>query len=285
MSKLLLVLALAMPFASLVLAKRATDDMPSYVEVGGHQLRTRIEGTGSPAVVMEIGLGGPLEEWAVVQSEVARFTCAFAYDRIGANYNVPVLTGRQIAADLHAALIKSRVPPPYVLVGQSFAGVYNQVFAQVYPDEVAGMVVLDSPTREFLDWIRANYPEEDITLKHHPDWPEGVGILPTFDELLSGGPLPNVPTVVVTAARPLHEETGFKAELRPVWIAAHEELAKQLPQGRHVITEKSGHGIQVEQPELVVELIRDLVEQARREGRDSVKRGSAKCDSAKRSGE
>lgn len=263
MNRILVVLALVTPFAALALAKRATDDMPSQIEVGGHLLRTRIEGTGSPAVVLEIGLGGPLEEWAVVQSEVARFTSVFAYDRIGANYKVSVLTGREIAADLHAALVKAQVSPPYVLAGGSFAGVYNQIFAQMYPDEVVGIVLLDSPTKKFLDWIRTNHPEEDITLKHHPDWPEGVGILPTFDELLSGGPLPNIPVLVVTAARPLNEHSGFKAEARSVWLASHEEFAQQLPQGRHIITGKSGHGIAVEQPDLVVDLIRELVEQAR----------------------
>jgi pimeloyl-ACP methyl ester carboxylesterase len=263
-NKVLLVLALALPFASLALSKRAIDDMPTSIDVGGHWLRTKIQGTGSPAVVLEIGLGGPLEEWAVVQSEVARFTRVFAYDRIGANYRVPVLTGREIAADLHAALVKAQVPPPYVLAGQSFAGVYNQIFAQMYPDEVVGMVLLDLPTKRFADWIRVNHPEEDITLKRYPEWPEGAGILPTFDELLSGGSLPNVPVIVVTAARPLAEQKGFKAEVRPVWIASHEELAKQFPQGKHVITEKSGHGIQVEQPDLVVYLIRDVVEQSRR---------------------
>ena len=181
MSKVFLILALITPFASLVLAKRATDVMPSQIEVRGHLLRTRIEGIGSPAVVLEIGLGGPLEEWAVVQSEVARFTRVFAYDRIVRNYKVSVLTGREVAADLHAVLVKAQLPPPYVLAGGSFAGVYNQIFAQMYPEEVVGIVLLDSPTKKFVDWIRTNHPEEDITLKHHPEWPEGMGILPTFD--------------------------------------------------------------------------------------------------------
>ena len=44
--------------------------------------------------------------------------------------------------------------------------------------------------------------------------------------------------MVVTAVRPLNEHSGFKAEMRSVWLASHEEFAQQLPQGRHVITEK-----------------------------------------------
>jgi pimeloyl-ACP methyl ester carboxylesterase len=56
----------------------------------------------------------------------------------------------------------------------------------------------------------------------------------------------------------------------PVWTQNHEELARRFPQVRHVVTEKSGHGIQVEQPELVVDLIREVVERARRAAKTSI---------------
>lgn len=257
-----IVVAIIMPLGSLLLAKSAINDMPAQIDAG----RIRIMGAGSPAVVFEIGLGGPLEEWAAVQSEVARFARTFAYDRIGTIDHPQMLTGRQVALELHTALANSHVPPPYVLVGQSFAGVYNQVFAQMYPDEVAGMVLLDSPTAKFVDWMRTHHPDKEFTLMRHDQWPEANGILPTFDELRNGGPLPDVPVVVVTAARPSEKKDlskDFKVEMLAVWKAEHEALANSLVQGRHVITEKSGHGIQVEQPELVVDLIREVVEQTR----------------------
>lgn len=132
----------------------------------------------------------------------------------------------------------------------------------MYPDEVVGMVLLDSPTKSFVDWLRVRDPKDEFTLQRHPDWPEANGIMPTFDELREGGLLPNVPIVVVTAARP-PDGKDDKADIRRMWLASHEELAKSLPQGRHVITEKSGHGIHVEQPELVIDLIREVVEQVR----------------------
>ncbi len=198
MHKLVIAAALVLPLGSLAIAKRAVDDLPQQVDADGHLLRMRIEGAGSPTVVFEIGIGGPLEEWGAVQPEVARFAKTVAYDRIGANHRQDVLTGADVARELHAVLEKANLPPPYVLVGQSFGGVYNEIFASMYPGEVAGMVLLDSPTEKFANWVKMYYPKEDFTRTHHSDWPEANGILPTFDELRAGGPQPNVPVVVVT---------------------------------------------------------------------------------------
>src|SRR5207248_1218619 len=120
--KLVIVVASIISGAALLLAQRAAGDMPGRVDANGHALRMRIAGDarpGSPTVVFEIGLGGALEEWAVVQGEVARFARTFAYDRIGSNYALGVpLTGVQIADELREALQAAHVEPPYILVGQ-----------------------------------------------------------------------------------------------------------------------------------------------------------------------
>ena len=273
MHKLFLIVALTLPCTSLVLAKRAADELPLRIDVDGHLLRMRVAGAGTPTVVLEIGLGGPLEEWAAVQPAVAKFTRVVAYDRIGANHRGPVLTGRDVAAELHAALVKANLPPPYVLVGQSFGGVYNQSFASLYPNEVAGMVLLDPTTEKFILWMRERHPEKEFTILRHSDWPEAAGILATFDELRGGDPLPDIPVVVVTAARHVAER-WFSEKVLPVWTANHEALAQSFPQGRHVITEKSGHAIHIEQPELVIDLIRNVVAQAR--GAQSTRTASEK---------
>jgi pimeloyl-ACP methyl ester carboxylesterase len=262
MNKLLLILAFTLPCTSLLLAKRAVDELPLRVDVDGRQLRLRIEGAGSPTVVMEIGLGGPLEEWATVQPEVAKFTRVVAYDRIGSNHSSEVFTGRNVAAELHTALAKAQLPPPYVLVGQSFGGTFNRVFASMYPGEVVGMVLLDPSQESFIDWMEIHHPEKGLSKMRKEDPRMAATIAETLEELKSSGPLPDVPVVVVTGARP--NSNSFWAELLPEWTASHDEFTRQLPNGRHVITEKSGHGVQVEQPELVVDLIREIVEAARR---------------------
>lgn len=102
---------------------------------------------GRPTVVLEPGLGAPSTVWAWVQPEVAQMTRVCAYDRAGLGWSDPSSTprdARHIAADLHALLHSAHVPGPYVLAGWSFGGLYTRVFADQYPDEVAGLVLIDS---------------------------------------------------------------------------------------------------------------------------------------------
>jgi pimeloyl-ACP methyl ester carboxylesterase len=248
---------------SLGLAWHATADLPLRVDVNGRLLRMRVEGAGTPTVVLEIGLAGSLEEWAVVQREAAKFVRVVSYDRQGARQTALQMTGRDVATELHAALAKAGFSPPYLLVGQSFGGVYNRIFASMYPNEVVGMLLLDPSQEKFIEWMKAHHPTEEFSNRTFKNWPEATGVNATLDELRTSDPLPDVLIVVVTAAKPNPDKLW--QEVRPVWAAAHDEWAKSLPQGRHVVTEQSGHGIHVEQPELVVELLREMVDRLRRQ--------------------
>jgi pimeloyl-ACP methyl ester carboxylesterase len=236
------------------------------VNVDGRVLRMRIEGQGSPAVVLEIGLGGPLEVWDMVQPEVAQLTKVVAYDRIGAVETDPSLSGEEIARELHAALQKAGVKPPYVLVGQSFGGVYNRLFASMYPDEVAGMVLLDPTQEEFLDWMKIHYPKHTINKRMVRNWAAAAGFWDTMDELKASAPLPDVPVVLVTGTKFIDDEMRLKT--LPKWTESHAKWVKSLPQGRHVLATESGHGVEIEVPDLVVELITEVVESARSKPRD-----------------
>ena len=108
------------------------------------------KGTGSPAVILEAGLGGDTTSWATVQPLIAKKTKTCAYDRAGLGFsdgsNRPN-TVRNSTEDLHALLKAANVPPPYVLVGHSAAGMNIRVFADRYPNEVVGMVAVDVMVR------------------------------------------------------------------------------------------------------------------------------------------
>jgi pimeloyl-ACP methyl ester carboxylesterase len=117
------------------------------VDIGGRTLNIFCSGTGGPAVVFESGGDGPGLEWEPVQTQVAKFTQACWYDRAGIGWSDPgpyPRTSAAIARDLHALLQHAGVPAPYVLVGASFGGVNCRVYAKHFPDEVAGMVLVDS---------------------------------------------------------------------------------------------------------------------------------------------
>jgi pimeloyl-ACP methyl ester carboxylesterase len=118
------------------------------IDVGGHKLHISCTGSGTPTVILEAGLGQPaamMSGW--IQPGVATVTRVCVYDRAGMGWSEPAETPRDgvaIATDLHTLLGRAQIDGPYVLAGHSSGGVYVQVFAAQYPDEVAGLVLLDS---------------------------------------------------------------------------------------------------------------------------------------------
>jgi len=117
------------------------------VDVGGHRMHLHCSGSGSPTVVLEPGQGGASSDSGWVAPAVARDSTVCVYDRAGRGWSEPAdgpQDAARIGADLHTLLKRAHVPGPYVLAGHSLGGVYVQTFAATYPDQVAGLVLLDS---------------------------------------------------------------------------------------------------------------------------------------------
>jgi pimeloyl-ACP methyl ester carboxylesterase len=117
------------------------------IDVDGHRLHLSCTGSGTPTVVLEPGAGGMSSNLGWITPAVARDTRVCVYDRAGRGWSEPADTaqdGAHIATDLHTLLQRGHVPGPYVLAGHSFGGLYVLTFAARYPDEVAGMVLVDS---------------------------------------------------------------------------------------------------------------------------------------------
>ena len=129
-------------------ADGAAYPMPGQlVDVGGHRLHLSCTGSGSPTVVLEPGHGEVSSAMALITSSVARDSRVCVYDRAGKGWSDSVDRPQDavhIATDLHTLLDRADVPGPYVLAGHSFGGLYVLTFASQYPDEVAGLVLLDS---------------------------------------------------------------------------------------------------------------------------------------------
>jgi len=117
------------------------------IDLGGHALHLRCTGKGSPTVVVENGLGDFSFDWILVQSKVEKFTRICTYDRAGYAWSDPgpkPRTFAQINLELHDALAKAGEKRPYVLVGHSYGGPVSRNFALLYPQDVAGLVFVDS---------------------------------------------------------------------------------------------------------------------------------------------
>lgn len=121
------------------------------VDMGGYQLHVTDEGTGGPTVMVIHGVGDCSYSWIHVRKEIARFTRVLSFDRpgMGASSPGPAPDPVHTIEELHSVLAKSGAPSPYVLVGHSFGGLVARLYAQKYPDQVAGIVFVDS-THEAL---------------------------------------------------------------------------------------------------------------------------------------
>ena len=140
---------------------RRTHVVPGQlIDVGGHRLHLNCIGSGTPAVILESGLGETAAYWAGISTAIARDTKVCVYDRAGRGWSDPVSAaqhGLAGARDLHILLDRGGVPGPLVLVGHSSGAQYVRIFAGRYPEQVAGMVLLDGQPAEALERL-PTYP-------------------------------------------------------------------------------------------------------------------------------
>lgn len=148
-------------------------------DVGGHRLHLYCTGSGSPTVVLANGLGETSPAWTRITAEVGRTTRVCAYDRAGQGWSDDVdapQDGLAIASDLHNVLMRSGEPGPYVLVGHSAGGTYVMTYAARYPDDVAGMVLLDSMSPDEFTALPGFASEQSMMSR-------GLGVLPSLARL------------------------------------------------------------------------------------------------------
>src|SRR5215218_10058865 len=131
------------------LAERAYPPPGEMVAVGGYSLHINCTGQGSPTVILDSGSGLFSAQWVRVQRQVSDTARVCAYDRAGMGWSEmgpDPRDAQQITGELHTLLGKAGIEGPYVLVGHSFGGMYMQTYAARYPDEVAGVALVDSST-------------------------------------------------------------------------------------------------------------------------------------------
>jgi len=269
------------------------------VDVGGYRLHIHCsgpEGDGGPTVVMDAGIGECSLGWGLVQPEIARFARVCTYDRAGLGWSDSAPTPRtsqQIVRDLHALLTNAGIGPPYVLVGHSFGGLNARLYASQFPEDVAGIVLVDSAhedlpfrppllircglltaplgvPRLFGQFVVSENPIFDCHSKYPTAYPAiatGTKYLNTVrrewsaaDESWSQArdaktTLGDRPLVVLFAS--------FTHEKFLVFKRLQMELAERSTKGKLIIVENSGHHIQHDQPEVVIDAVRDVVADVR----------------------
>jgi len=268
MRKILITLATLITSLAILLALDLGRFDFQYVDAGGHALRMFIRGHGSPVVVFETGgrgsVGAPLEMWSLVQPAVSKFTTTVSYDRAGVGMSDPgpePRDARQIARELHTALRNAGLFPPYVLVGHSFGGPLIRVYAGMFPDEVAGMVLVDPTQEEFIN----RNPSPAVRQGNIPDndWRE---IQSSLAEAHDSRVPANVPVILITGMGP-RVFPGYITEKQiqeyraghQLWLQFHSQWLAKIPNAQHIITYISGHNVPGTEPDLIIHAIRQIV--------------------------
>jgi pimeloyl-ACP methyl ester carboxylesterase len=226
----------------------------------------------------------------MVLAGVAETTRVCSYDRPGtvasigeddfvsrSDASAQPRTAPEVVAELHALLQAAEIPGPYVLAGHSMGGFFARLYASTYPDEVVGLVLVDA------------YSEQAETLMTPEQWEAmgqlsremgsdtvvpipGYGDLETLGfgadnavvrEAVAASPLPPMPLAVLAHGKPiivLDEKQGFTtAEWEALQQASYKNQATLVPEARFTVASESGHDIHQDQPELVIEAIRQVV--------------------------
>jgi pimeloyl-ACP methyl ester carboxylesterase len=239
--------------------------VPATVEtVDEHQIEIATAGSGGAAtVVFEAGLGDDWTSWDDVASQVAQHARVFAYSRPGYGASGPATTPRnprQIVEELRALLAHQGHAPPYVLVGHSFGGAYMELFAKAYPDDVIGVVLVDPRHRDFLATCEAaaldncGIPEPLLAMQAASTIAEYRAFPLGSDEIRAAGAFGAYPVRVLTAtAHPVSPAREL------LWKTMLGELAAEARAGEQIVVAGSGHYIQLDRPDVVVETILDLL--------------------------
>ena len=235
------------------------------VSVGGFRLNVYCIGQGSPTAVLESGLADSLESWRRVQPGIARFARVCSYDPAGYGYSDPgpmPRTSDRIASELHTALRSAGEKLPYVLVRHSFGGYNIRVFNGKYPDEVAGLVLVDATQEDQYRLLPRAWIDGGAAMRRRAErqafWASlyiGLGLARSHDK----------PLVVLTAGRTL--DASLKAMLSEQDQNAYENtwvndlqlrLAHLSTRGRRIMIPDSGHDMPTDRPDAIVTAVREL---------------------------
>ncbi len=275
------------------------------VNVNGRKMHIDCIGEGSPTVILDSGLGDAYVSWRKVQPEIAKFTRVCSYDRAGLGYSESSSgprTSSAMAEELHSLLQTAGIAPPYVLVGHSMAGYDVRLYASLYRNEEAGMVLVDAShpdqenrfppelknmegswlrEAEFLEYtmplgiprLLGLCDEDPVQRAADCNWHsarEAVAELKAFPasaaQTAATGSLGDMPLAVLS-----HDPDKPSTELPPdlakptneAWQKMQEELAHLSSRGTQAVAKNSGHYIQADRPDMVVDAIRNVLNQAR----------------------
>lgn len=231
----------------------ATTTMPPFtgkVDIGGYALYLHCAGNGSPTVLIQYGYHGSIADWTAEQNALAPLTRVCVYDLAGNGQSDPgpvnPTSSTQTVKEMHALIAAAHLAAPLVLAGSSLGGLNARLYTYTYPNDVAGLVLVDAVHEDLYSFI----PGSDL------DLPASFAQVDAFTHGTAKGTLGSLPLAVLSHGIPL-------AYGEAQWQAGQNDLAMASTNSVHVIVTNAGHRIDVDNPPIVEEAVREVVTAAR----------------------
>ena len=276
-----------------------SDDFAGTVSLpNGRSIYLECRGHGKPTVMLEGGLHGTADVWIqpnvpgqtqpTVLPALAETTRVCAYDRPGTAIapgqrsrsdpvRMPRTTGA-IVKDLRALQRAAKIPGPYVFVGHSMGGLVARQYTSLYPDSVAGLVLVEAiPESMETDLSITNWNAYDqlllavpAAIGNYPDT-ELVDFRQSFAEMRRAGVEPprRIPAIVISRGQSFGIPGELGQRLDAAWAEGQDYLARLQRGTPHLTSPNSGHEIEFEDPKIVIYATRRVIT-AVRHGRSSV---------------
>ncbi|MDP1825429.1 MAG: alpha/beta hydrolase [Archangium sp.] len=236
---------------------------PTLAQVSGRTVEVVEAGSGSATVVFEAGLGTDWVTWDPVAHDVSAHARVFGYSRPGYGRSQTTAeppTATRIVEDLRALLAARAFTPPYILVGHSFGGAYLELFAKTHPDEVVGLVLVDSRPAGFgAACVDAGISGCSISTSAAAALPaheraEVEAFPGVADELRAAGSFGPYPVRVLVAT-----SHSLSREGEALWVAMQRATAAEAADGQAEVFTGVGHNLHRERPRDVVKVILALI--------------------------
>lgn len=266
--------AVVAPTTAVITIARSTAKIDQLVGADGKRVHVRCVGQGGTTVVLIAGFGGDSTNWVKVEPDLAARARVCSYDRPGTGTSDPATTTATFATeatDLHTLLSAIGEPGPYILVGHSFGGAEAVTFASLFAADVTGLVLIDASPATWPAALCAT-PDDGsgaaatVLGTCAGAFPparnsEHLDVVTAFAEVSTVGSLGSLPMAVITAT---HRElpAGLAAEevarLTDAWNRGQDDWAKLSTAAHLVSVDHTGHHIEIDQPQVVIDEITRL---------------------------
>ncbi|MDO3387188.1 alpha/beta hydrolase [Gilvimarinus sp. SDUM040013] len=235
----------------------------------------RYEMHEGPTLIMEVGLADEMDDWGEVLTELSSISGIFTYNRAGfrGSYSInSVRDAKTIVTELNELLIAAKVKPPFILVGHSLGGAYMELYAKTFPENIAGVLLIDPNDARYPAACKALELDHCEPPGSMPWWAELIypravaGEIKAWSHSLEqvrrSTTFPPVPLAVLSAGNDKRRGDVNAIKRQELTQHLHRQLSELSSVSKHEVCMECGHYVHRDNPQLVVEAVRWILTSA-----------------------